>query len=344
MFMSVVLFFLFGDQWQVMGDDGPHSWSPATHPKFTFRHCSGQLFSTPYGVASNENGHPEDHHFTPVPALNKKDGLVSFQSQNWPTSYICPITGLEDGRLGMVFTPGAAALDGCSFQIVAGLGNASWSSIKSTDGRYFTMLEKLTGKCVQYFAPPMGDVVLMSLPDIKSNNLTAAATWLENTPPPPPVATVISPEFDPTLSLRHCNSQLFATNYTVGGPKADHHFIVVPGLNGKSGYASFQSENFPTGYLGPVPNLELGRIGVVFNPPVNDAVSFQIVTGVGNKAMSSIQSGDGRYFTVLPTLSGTCSPYYEAPGGDVVLVSLADLQSKNFTHRATFKLGKPTEM
>ena len=56
----------------------------------------------------------------------------------------------------------------------------------------------------------------------------------------------------PSLSLRHCSAQLFATPMGIG-PDLDHAFNVVALPGALEHYVSFQSVNFPSYYLGELP-------------------------------------------------------------------------------------------
>lgn len=132
---------------------------PVDDPSLSFRHCYSQGFITP--TDSNP-----DHQFKLVPALNGDAGAISFQSINYPTSYIAPVTTAEPGRLGIVQGPPA--------------DDASWTIANSGAGVTITLRSRalsmtvgsnLTGICASSYAPPSASVYLESA-------TTNASVWV----------------------------------------------------------------------------------------------------------------------------------------------------------------------
>ena len=133
---------------------------PLTEPTLSFRHCYSQGFVTP--TDSNP-----DHQFKLVPSLNGDAGAISFQSINYPTSYIAPVTTAEPGRLGIVEGPPAAD---ASWTITT-VGNGVSITLRSR-GLSMSVGSNLTGICASSYAPPSASVYL--------EETSVASLWVLN--------------------------------------------------------------------------------------------------------------------------------------------------------------------
>lgn len=133
----------------------------------------------------------------------------------------------------------------------------------------------------------------------------------------------LSPVSQPTLGLRHCNYQAFATPIEAGND--DFNFLAVAALNGVSGQVSFESLNYPGMFLAPVGKVgEAGRLGIVDSPDANNA-SYTPVAGLSDPTKISLISSSttpalaGKYVALGTSLSGQCAGNYNPPSADVYL-------------------------
>eukprot|EP00051_Salpingoeca_urceolata_P021197 m.328061 g.328061 ORF g.328061 m.328061 type:complete len:807 (-) comp19750_c0_seq31:149-2569(-) len=135
-----------------------------------------------------------------------------------------------------------------------------------------------------------------------------------------PFKATIVPYGAPTLSLRHCNYDLFATTTSAGGPPTDHAFTVVNALNRKAGLVSFRSVNFPTKYItvDNRPGLEAGRLGIADVSGTGDSASFSLQPAAANTSLYTIANANGVFY-VNSLLEGPCSGSYTGLGSDVVM-------------------------
>lgn len=165
-------------------------WSAAA-PGRSIRHCNAQLYATT-GAAGNL-----DHVFAVVPGLDNKrrPSTVSFQSRNFPTYYIAPISGPGphapgggSGRLGVVdasANSSVAFAASASYTVRAGLSNTSLATFVAADGRVVALAGQLSGTCSGAYHAPDGNVGLAAASSVPA----AAATWHilpAAVPSPPP--------------------------------------------------------------------------------------------------------------------------------------------------------------
>jgi len=145
---------------------------PMNQPTLSYRHCYSQAFVTP----TDGNA---DHQFKLVPALNGDSNAISFQSINYPTSYIAPVTTAEPGRLGIVETPSVP--DDASWTITSAPNNGVYIVLKSRN-LAMTMGNNLTGICASSYTPPSVGVFM----DV--NNGNSNTIWTLNNAGYPPAA------------------------------------------------------------------------------------------------------------------------------------------------------------
>ena len=91
---------------------------PVSQPGYAFRHCYSQGFVTPTADSGN------DHVFKLVAALSGAPGAFSFQSTNFPASYIAPMPN-DASRPGIVASPAALS---ASWNVTAALGGGFFIS------------------------------------------------------------------------------------------------------------------------------------------------------------------------------------------------------------------------
>jgi len=128
--------------------------SPAALPGLSFRHCDAQGFVTP----DDGSGPAEDHLFLVVPALSgAPPGALSFQSVNFPTFYIAPVSGAEPGRLGVVEKP---APDAASWVATPAPSGGFTLALPSMGGAAMTVGSNITGSCASSYGPPSASVYL----------------------------------------------------------------------------------------------------------------------------------------------------------------------------------------
>ena len=120
-------------------------------PDLSLRHCYSQAFVTP-----SDGG--ADHAFRVVAALNGDSGAVSFQSTNYPTNYIAPVTGAEPGRVGIAPAP---APSDASWSVTPTAGGAVTLSLASRGGAVMSVGWNITGTCAASYAPPSASVYLL---------------------------------------------------------------------------------------------------------------------------------------------------------------------------------------
>ena len=163
---------------------------PVALPTLSFRHCYSQGFVTP--TDSNP-----DHQFKLVPSLNGDPGAISFQSINYPTSYIAPVATAEPGRLGIVQGPVP--------------DDASWTISPSGSGVSITLRSRglsmsvgsnLTGICASSYSSPSASVYL-------EDPATASVWVLDSSGYPPPAACQVWRIYDQSP---------FGNHLSVAGP------------------------------------------------------------------------------------------------------------------------------
>ena len=141
-------------------------------------------------------------------------------------------------------------------------------------------------------------------------------------PPPPPApslpalgATVkLEPTTLPGYAFRHCYSQGFVT--PTAGSGYDHAFVLRAALSGAgSGWASFESKNFPGSFLAAAGG---GRPGIAPSPP-SAAASWALQPAAGGGFFLQLAAGAG-VLAVGANLSGTCAHSYAPPSAAVYLL------------------------
>eukprot|EP00055_Hartaetosiga_balthica_P017725 m.122044 g.122044 ORF g.122044 m.122044 type:complete len:822 (+) comp9387_c1_seq3:100-2565(+) len=125
----------------------------------------------------------------------------------------------------------------------------------------------------------------------------------------------------PSVMVRHCDFQLFAT---LPSPlPQDFLWDIVPALNGVEGAISFQSINYPTYFITLITDAEVGRLGVVTSPNTDDA-SFQVNSTSENVfSFQTLSKGNlkGGFMGLNGELHGDCSTKFQSPASDIVVSS-----------------------
>jgi hypothetical protein len=159
---------------------------PISQPGYAFRHCYSQGFVTP----TKDSG--EDHVFALRTALSGADGHVSFESKNFPGSYLALGPG---GRPGIVASPPSAA--------------ASWAAAPAAGGGVRLLLDaggalgvgaNLSGTCAHSYSPPSAAVYLVGSADATAWNVTVDT---EGPAYPPRADCVIEKIYDQTGNGNH---------------------------------------------------------------------------------------------------------------------------------------------
>jgi hypothetical protein len=137
---------------------------------------------------------------------------------------------------------------------------------------------------------------------------------------PPLNSTVtLQPARLPALTFRHCDAQGFVTPTESND---DHHFTLVPALNGAPNAVSFRSVNFPLWYLSRVAGAEPGRAGVV-EAPAADAASWAVAPAPGGGAhvtLTWLGDASGAQLALGANLTGSCAGNYRSPSASVYVV------------------------
>jgi hypothetical protein len=126
--------------------------APLSNPTYTFRHCYSQGFITPSESSP-------DHTFKLVAGLDGTPTSVSFQSVNYPGSYIAPVSGAEPGRVGILATPSPAEATWMYTRGPSG-GVILTSLAPSHTGAGLVVGGNLTGICAHSYTAPAGSVYL----------------------------------------------------------------------------------------------------------------------------------------------------------------------------------------
>jgi hypothetical protein len=163
--------------------------------------------------------------------------------------------------------------------------------------------------------------------------------------PPFNSKVVLQPSQLPAFSWRHCDAQGFVT--VTDSTNDDHHFTLVPALNGATDAVSFQSVNFPEWYISRVAGAEQGRTGIV-KAPAAAAASWAVAPayrrGAGSGPTEAAAAaaaavvgvtltwlGDGgvgsQLLTVGANLTGDCAGDYRPPAASVYLEEASSASS-----------------
>lgn len=287
---------------------------PSSFQTLSYRHCYSQAFVTP------TDGNL-DHQFKIVPSLNGDANAISFQSINYPTSYIAPVTTAEPGRLGIVENP-AVPSDASWTVIPSGTGIVL--SLKSRGGLVMTMGNNLTGICASSYTPPSASVY------IDTNTGNSNTVWILNsTGYPPPAACQVWKFYD--QSPYH--NDLLIAGPAINNPNDDnpvnatHHPITVNGgikvygamFQTGMGYRAPQTNGVATG------NDPETLYMVTSGTYVNDGCCFDYGNAETDPTNSS-QYGDGTMESINFSTSQV-SGYWCGGAGDSGPWVFADLEN-----------------
>lgn len=214
--------------------------TPVTLPEYRFRHCYSEGFVTPFDWVL-------DHSFYLVSALNGNADAVSFQSVNYPSSYIAPITGAEFGRVGIASSPDVNEASWTILQ--APDGNGVIISSESRTGMSLSVGNNLTGQCAHSYSSPSASVYVEA---------SSSAWFLTATEPAPipPGECVVWRLYDQTGN----NNHLEIAGPALNNPEYDspvnasRHPIFVSGnkvfgasFEGGMGYRAVNTRGVATG-------------------------------------------------------------------------------------------------
>jgi non-reducing end alpha-L-arabinofuranosidase len=137
--------------------------TPVSLPGYRFRHCYSQGFVTPFDYEL-------DHSFYLVNALNNITGSFSFQSVNYPTSYISPIQGAEVGRVGITENPN---VNDASWILTPTSDENGFMIISSNQQLALTIGNNITGNCANSYKAPSASVYLLPQSSVSNWYITA---------------------------------------------------------------------------------------------------------------------------------------------------------------------------
>jgi hypothetical protein len=260
---------------------------------------------------------------------------VSFQSTNFPTMYLAPVTGqAEVGRLGIVANPDK---DDASYTIVAGLTDATNYSISSLStnpqysGRYITLSAQIKAPCG--YAPPSGDIYL----DASGAGVTQ--TFIVGAPPPPPPPPPATLSVD-TSAVDHRINKLFLGCHSDPGytqePRGWYSQLVY-GESFEKGTTSVYAWN-PITTNGATANVALDP-STTFNPnkPAPSLnVNFQSGNGVAGWSNRGI-GNEGMYLVGGNLYDGYV--FVLAPNGGSLYVAANDYVANNVLDSVTINVA-----
>jgi hypothetical protein len=129
------------------------SLTPVSLPGYRLRHCDSAGYITPFDWVL-------DHSFYFVNALNGASDAYSFQSVNYPKSYLSIITGEEFGRVGIAASPD---VNEASWTLSAAPdGNGLIVMSQSRTGMGLSIGTNLTGNCASGYKSPSASVYIQS--------------------------------------------------------------------------------------------------------------------------------------------------------------------------------------
>ena len=141
---------------------------PVLQPSLSFRHCDGQGFVTP--TQTNP-----DHDFILVAALNGASApALSFQSVNFPTHYIAPVTDAEPGRVGIVQAPPPNSASWLPATAAGGSVTLASLAPARAAAPFLAPGSNLTGSCAGKYSPPSASVYLSPA---AANSGAVAPAW-----------------------------------------------------------------------------------------------------------------------------------------------------------------------